>query len=43
MQRVEEEINKIPRVEGGEQYMLQHATKTLQQAISEQNKWVMIL
>jgi len=38
MQRVEEEINKIPRVEGGEQYMSSTATKTLQQAISEQKQ-----
>lgn len=33
--RVEDEINKLPKVEGSEQYLSNSATKALQQAITE--------
>ncbi|HQE78689.1 MAG TPA: ATP-dependent chaperone ClpB [Bacteroidales bacterium] len=33
--RVEDEINKLPKVEGSEQYLSSSATKALQQAIAE--------
>ncbi|MDN5355636.1 MAG: ATP-dependent Clp protease ATP-binding subunit ClpB [Rikenellaceae bacterium] len=33
--RVEDEINKLPKVEGSEQYLSSSATKALQQAITE--------
>lgn len=33
--RVEDEINRLPKVEGSEQYLSSSATKTLQQAIAE--------
>ena len=33
--RVEDEINKLPKVEGSEQYLSNSATKALQQAIAE--------
>lgn len=36
--RVEDDINKLPKVEGSEQYLSSAATKALQQAISEKKQ-----